>query len=170
MHFVMRHPSVTDGASIWSIFREIPGLDLNSPYCYLLFAEQFGKTCLLAEADGTPAGAVVAYLRPDDPAALFIWQVGVATNFHGHGIGHAMLNHLITALAPARLEASIGPSNRASHALFRSVARSWGANFEVEPWLTPDHFPETGHEAEELIRIGPLPTGRNDNDTRMATS
>lgn len=179
MTLTMRTPSVVDGAQLWTLIRAIPGLDLNSPYCYFLLAEHFADTCVLADWAGEFAGAVVAYRKPSDPRTLFVWQVAVPAAYRGRGIGRAMLEHLVAAVAPVRVEATVAPSNEASRRMFRSLARAWDAAAEFRPWLAPDHFPEPGHEAEELLRIGPLTHPRAgaphdgralDNQARMARS
>lgn len=156
MSVTMRTPSVHDGAQLWSIVRSTTTLDLNSPYCYFLLADHFADTCVIASSAGEPVGAVVGYRKPSDPRTLFVWQVAVADSHRGRGIGRAMLDHLVATVAPERVEASVGPSNEASLRMFRSLARAWGGDFASGPWLTPDLFPEPGHEAEDLIRIGPL--------------
>jgi L-2,4-diaminobutyric acid acetyltransferase len=161
MSVTMRIPSVHDGGQIWSIIRSTTNLDLNSPYCYFLLADHFADTCVLASTSSGPVGAVVGYRKPNDPQTLFVWQVAVAESRRGQGIGRAMLDHLVATVAPEHVEASVGPSNEASLRMFRSLARAWGGAFTSGPWLAADLFPRPGHEAEDLIRIGPLPPDRS---------
>jgi L-2,4-diaminobutyric acid acetyltransferase len=40
--------------------------------------------------------------------------------------------------------------------MFRSFARRRGAEVSVSPYMGEELFPEGGHEAEELYRIGPF--------------
>lgn len=179
MTVTMRNPSVADGPRLWAMIRDTPDLDLNSPYCYLLLADHFTDTCVLAEFGGEPVGAVLAYAKPGDPTTLFVWQVVVARTHRELGIGRRMLDHLVTRVAPVRLEATVGPSNHASRRMFQSLARRRGAEFESRPWLGAEDFPEPGHEAEDLIRIGPFNPAHSgapggaagiDDHARMASS
>ena len=74
----MRPPSRKDGAALHRLISECPPLDLNSLYAYLLLAEHFSDTCVLAEsAGGRIDGFISAYVLPDRPDVLFVWQVAV---------------------------------------------------------------------------------------------
>jgi len=73
-----------------------------------------------------------------------------------------MLDGLVARdeLADVRfLEATVTPSNEASHRLFNAFAGRFGARCEVSPFFAADLFAEADHEAEDLYRIGPLPDG-----------
>src|SRR5690606_29515259 len=67
----------TDGAAIWQLVKATGKLELNSAYFYLVFATDFGDTCLVAEQNGRLVGAVIGYHPPRQPDAAFVWQVGV---------------------------------------------------------------------------------------------
>ena len=47
-----------DGAALWELVGRAGTLEQNSAYFYLLFAADFGDTCLIAEQDGETVGAV----------------------------------------------------------------------------------------------------------------
>ena len=67
--FRFRSARPTDGAALWQLVRATGTLETNSPYFYVLFATDFGATCLLAEApDGDVADAVMAVLAREDAA------------------------------------------------------------------------------------------------------
>ena len=72
-----------DGAAIWRLVQATGTLELNSAYFYLLFATDFGDTCLVAERDGRMVGAVVGYHPPRHPDTAFVWQVGVLPEMRG---------------------------------------------------------------------------------------
>jgi L-2,4-diaminobutyric acid acetyltransferase len=155
---ILRSPAPSDGATLWRLVRDVGSLELNSAYAYLLLAAHFPDTCLIAEEDGAPLGLVVGYRPPADPEAVFVWQVGVAPDARGRGLGGRMLHELLAraALGGARyLTATVSPDNEASRALFRSVARNLGTECRIEPCFESRHFPEP-HPAEELFRIGPF--------------
>lgn len=160
--FRFRSARPTDGAALWQLVRATGTLETNSPYFYVLFATDFGATCLLAEApDGDVAGAVIGYHPPTQPETAFVWQVGVHPRHQGRGLGLALLQHWLALPANARcrwVTATVADDNAASQALFRRLARVHGAGCEVRPHFTPDLFP-VEHPAEPLFRIGPIERG-----------
>ncbi len=158
----IRPVRVDDGPAIWRLVRDSGTLDRNSLYAYLLLCQQFGDTCLVAETAGEVAGFVVAFRPPRDPEAIFVWQIGVAVAARGSGLASALLDRLLRqpgCRGVTRLEATVTPSNEASRALFRSLARRLGARLEVASGFGPELFAGTDHEAEERYRIGPLDGG-----------
>jgi L-2,4-diaminobutyric acid acetyltransferase len=160
VHF--RNPEVADAASIWSLVRDSGVLDLNSQYAYLLLCDHFAKTCLVAIADNQLAGFVAAYLPPNRPATVFVWQIGIAPTMRKQGLAKRLLQQLVRLpdCADARfLEATVTPSNRASHNLFAAFARDCSTELRMEPgYLATDFAANSSHEAEDLFRIGPLPS------------
>lgn len=162
-----RHPSPSDGASMHSLAASV-GLDLNSPYAYLMWADHFSATSLVAErgdgrapdaatADGgsSAVGMLLGFLVPRRPDTLFVWQVGVGDEARGRGVASQMLDLLLDELGVSWLEATVTPDNEASAALFRSVATSRGATVDEHVAYEASQFPGE-HEAEVLFRVGPL--------------
>lgn len=147
-----------DGQALWELVRDAGTLELNSAYFYLVFATDFGNTCLVAEQDGEMVGAVIGYRPPREPESAFVWQIGVSPAMRGRGLGKALLRQWLQlpAVRDARwLTATISADNEASRRLFESVARDLGTGCDVQPHFTADLFP-AGHPAEPLYRIGPL--------------
>jgi len=149
---------------MWRLTKGCPGLDLNSPYSYLLLCRHFSDTCLVAEADEALKGFVTGYLPPGRPDTIFVWQVAVAPDSRRLGLGRrlvdALLDRALRAGVPF-LEATVTPSNEASRRLFRAVARDRGADYQESKFFDPEHFPDDGtdpdpHEPELLIRLGPM--------------
>lgn len=157
---VIRRPTEFDGAEIWRVVKESGTLDLNSAYLYLLLCRDFAETCVVAQRGQRLAGFITGYKPPDRESVIFLWQVGVDAAYRGQGLAKRMLRTFLdqaTARGAELLETTISPSNHASQALFRGLARDLGASCEVLPCFGTDHFPpSSGHEAEELYRIGPL--------------
>jgi len=151
-----RHPTPEDGATMWRIARDSGALDLNSPYAYLMWAGQFADSSILAEVDGKPAGFLTGFHPPGRERVLFVWQVAVDASSRGLGLASRMLDELVERTGAAAVEATVTPSNRASRRLFRSLAERHDCACEVAPCLEPGHFPEPGHEAEQLFHIGPI--------------
>lgn len=156
---LLRRPTMQDGPEMWRLARDSGGLELNTGYMYALMAWRFADTCAVAEADGRLVGFVAGFRPPDDPEALFVWQVGVDPGSRGQGLAGRMLDHLVARQDPPvrYLEATVTPGNGPSCALFRSFARRAGAACAESEALRPEHLPEPGHEPEHLFRIGPIP-------------
>ena len=152
-----RPPELRDGSALWRLARDSGGLDLNSPYAYLLWCDRFSDTSVLVEIDDRPAGFVSGFRPPEAPDVLFIWQVAVADGHRGKRLALAMLTELLRRGRGYRyLEASVTPSNSPSQALFRSLARLLGCPCNERPYIRSEDFPERDHEPEHLFRIGPF--------------
>ena len=153
-----RTPTVADGAALWRLAEASGGLDLNTPYAYLLWCRDFAATSAVAELDGAVVGYVQGYRRPDEPDVLFVWQVTTAPAARGRGVAGGMLAWLVDAQGGAVrwVEASVTPSNDASWRTFGALADRLGADVARTPLFGEGDFP-TPHEAEVLIRIGPFP-------------
>jgi L-2,4-diaminobutyric acid acetyltransferase len=157
-----RRPREADGAAVWEIVRDAPPLDLNSAYCYLVLCRDFGETCLVAEDGDRVVAFVTAYRMPDRPDTLFVWQIGVDADHRGAGLASRLLKDLLArpgCRGVRFLETTIGPSNRASRALFQGLARDLGTRFDEAGGFGADVFPGPGHEPEVRHRIGPLDAG-----------
>lgn len=156
---VIRTPTVEDGAAIWRLVRDSQVLDVNSSYAYLLWAEHFGETSVLAEVDGKAVGFVTGFRPPKAQEVIFVWQVAVDGSMRGRGLARKLLRALVELPGCAgvtHMETTVTPSNGPSRALFRSFGRSMDAPVEVLPYFGEELFPDSGHEAEELFRIGPF--------------
>lgn len=155
-----RAPSSNEGGLLWEMANDIPALDLNSPYAYLMQCRNFQNTCAVAESYGRPAGFVTAHCRPNRPDILFVWQIAVLPAFRGMGIATRLLDHVLARDANAdvsTVEATVTPSNTASRALFAAFAKEKGATLKVRTGFERDAFPDGhGHEPEDLLVINPI--------------
>lgn len=153
-----REPRTEDGSDVWRLIRSCEPLDENSLYCNLLQCDHFSDTCIAAErpSDGQLVGWVSAYLIPDEPETLFVWQVAVDESAQGQGIAGRMLSALLEREACSdvqRLKTTITLDNAASWALFRSFARRQGAELRSEPYFRKnDHF-DGAHVTEHMVTI-----------------
>lgn len=148
-----REPDRADGAAMWRLARDSGSLDLNTSYAYLLFARDFADTCRVAVVDGDVVGFVLGYRRPAEPETLFVWQIAVDPAQRGKQLAGRLLGDVA---ADARfVEASITADNAASQRLFERFARDRGADLTRGEFLAVSDFPD-GHDAEGLVRIGPL--------------
>jgi L-2,4-diaminobutyric acid acetyltransferase len=166
-----RTPTAADGANVWELVKETGVLDLNSSYSYLLWCKYFAETSIVAESDGEVVGFISAFLKPEEPDTVFVWQVAVDQSCRGKGLGVTMLHQLIELVNGASdqgdnhveycedihyLEATVSPSNKASQSLFRRLARDLNTEYTVSSCFSSDDFPEKGHEDELIHRIGPF--------------
>ncbi|MCG8418524.1 MAG: diaminobutyrate acetyltransferase [Proteobacteria bacterium] len=159
-----RRCDLADGAAIWQVVRESGRLDTNSAYMYLLLCDRFRDTCIAAEQEGILVGFVLSFVPPAHMDTIFIWQVGVAERFRGQGIGLEMLNHLVAMPSCASvkfLEATVTLTNAPSRALFAAFARQHEAAIVQSERYGRELFPNGNHEAEHLLRIGPIGSRMN---------
>src|SRR6056297_351369 len=83
---VLRIPSAVDGPALHELIAACPPLDQNSRYCNLLQVSYFARTAVVAELDGEIVGSITGFIKPDDPATLFIWQVAVHERARGRAL------------------------------------------------------------------------------------
>mgnify|MGYP001235036418 CR=1 FL=1 len=155
---VFEKPTVEDGAAMWELVNNST-LDQNSAYKYIMMAEYFAETCVVAKDGDKLVGFVTAFIPPERQDVIFVWQVGVDPSQRGKGIASKLLNALIDRKAcqdVRYLEATVTPSNNASQSLFRRLARSHNTECEVSECFAEDLFPEEGHEPELTFRVGPI--------------
>lgn len=155
----VRRPQKRDAADIHHLVSQCPPLDLNSLYTYLLLTEHFADTCIVAHDGGGIEGFVSAYVPPDRPDVLFVWQVAVHERARGKGLARHMLNELLRRPGLNRIryiETTVGPDNFASRSLFASLSRQWGGGLCETPLFDRHLFGMHQHDDEPLIRIGPF--------------
>ena len=157
---VFRKPTGQDGRYFWEIAKASKTLDVNSTYHYLIMCRHFGSTCIAAEKQGHIIGFVIAYIPPESPDTLFVWQVAVDEKEQGQGIGVDMLVKVFAnakSLHVKYLDATITPSNKASINLFTAAAKKLGAPFEfTADFFSAEDFGQNEHEPEFLFHIGPV--------------
>lgn len=171
---ILRPPTLDDTAAVHALVR-VSGLDVNSPYAYMLGATHWQDTSITAHRLGLASsgsssappssglvGMVHGYLIPGraDPA-YFVWQV--ATDARAHRCGYAsdmivflLRKHAYTA-GVRFLEATVTPDNIASQRLFRGLAAKLGCPVEVQGAFFPANAEvEPPTKEEDLYRVGPF--------------
>ena len=102
---LLRPPSPDDGAAIYELIKNSPPLDLNSCYAYLLQGLHFADTCVVAkDSDNTVAAYVSAYILPNQPNTLFVWQVAVDKAYRGQRLAPQMIQHLLQRPVCAKVQ------------------------------------------------------------------
>lgn len=159
-----RQPTVEDGPFLFDLVNRSKPLDVNSRYLYLLQCSHFANTCAVAESGGLVQAFISAYVRPDQPDTLFVWQVAVDVSVRGQGVAGKLVANLLTRpnLAAIRfVEATVNPSNNASRNLFASLARQHQCEMNESMLFKAALFAADAHEAEILLRVGPLKSQKN---------
>lgn len=152
----LRRPRASDGAAIWKLVRACRPLDENSMYCNLIQCDHFADTCVLAEVHGDVVGWISAYVMPNDPETLFVWQVAVSEQMRGAGLGALMLKAILgrdACKGVRRLQTTITSENEASWALFRKFGRLQGTTLDVQPYYTQALHFQNRHKTENLVTI-----------------
>lgn len=155
----LRAPAAEDGAAVYELIAQCPPLDTNSMYCNLLQCTHFSATSVAAELNDDIVGFVSGYIQPDKPDTLFIWQVAVGEKARGQGLAGRMLRDILARAACDQvkfIETTITPDNRASWALFESLANKLGAELNHSVMFDRQQHFAGQHETEMLVRIGPI--------------
>lgn len=152
----LRKPQAEDGAEIWELVQACKPLDENSMYCNMIQCDHFADTCVVAERFGAIAGWVSAYVMPNDPETLFVWQVAVSQTARGMGLGTLMLQTILNRDVcdeVTRLQTTITADNKASWALFRKFGKLQNSKLDVQPHYTQALHFQDRHKTENLVTV-----------------
>nr|WP_289286601.1 diaminobutyrate acetyltransferase [Methylophaga sp. UBA3991] len=155
----LREPTAEDGSSVFELIAACPPLDTNSMYCNLLQSSHFSQTSVAAEMNETLVGFISGYVLPKKPDTLFIWQVAVGEKARGQGLASRMLRHILIREQCKNvkfIETTITPDNRASWALFESLANKLDAELNRSVMFDRQQHFAGQHETEMLVRVGPF--------------
>lgn len=154
----LRLPELSDGRDVNELIARCHPLDRNSSYCNFLQCTYFSSTCIIAESERKLVGWVSGFRSPHMDCQLFVWQVAVAPEARGRGLGLRMLDALVMRPALAGITGmatSISPGNDASWALFQAFARRHDAELNHRPWLDRDIHFAGQNDSEHLVMITP---------------
>ncbi|WP_353173580.1 diaminobutyrate acetyltransferase [Paracandidimonas soli] len=158
---ILRRPCANDGAQIHALIAACPPLDTNTVYAYLLLAQYFQDTCIVAcrQEEDDLAGFISGFIVPQRADTLFIWQVAVHPSQRGRGLAATMLDRLLQeqiSRGVRFIETTVSPDNQGSRALFNALARRRGAVLSETPMFDRSLFGGQSHEDEPLLRLGPF--------------
>jgi len=156
---ILRPPNAKDGMSVHELIAACPPLDTNSSYCNLLQCSHFSNTSVIAEEDGETLGFISGYLTPDKKNHLFIWQVAVSDKARGKGLAGKMLKHILQrdyCREVTHIETTITKDNKASWALFESLAKQLGTQITRSVIFEKEQHFNGAHDTEMLALIGPF--------------
>lgn len=164
MHVIeISRPQPADGWAVWTLIKRAGTLDLNTVYAYVLLCDYFRDTCRIARQGDQIIGFLSAFVTPQSPDSLFVWQVAVDPDYRGQGLAASMLHDVIDierAKGRCRyVRATVSPCNEPSRRLFAALARSYGCAVDesVEQGYASAMLGDKGaHDDEPLLIIGPL--------------
>lgn len=155
---MVRSPIVQDGKQIYKLAKASEALDTNSEYTYLLLGVHFAQTSSVAEVNGKLVGFVKAYIPPNQPDTLFVWQICMESAQRKSGIARKMIFDILRrefCRNVRYIHTTITPSNEASGGFFKSLACALDADIIAHPLFSSDYF-SAPHEDEDLFIIGPF--------------
>lgn len=155
----LRIPEPEDGAPIHNLIRKSAFLDDNSLYCYLVICTHFCQTSVVATMGDDVVGVITGYIPPEQPDTLFVWQVAVDTVAQKRGLAGRMLRELLQRKACAAVryvETTVTSDNKASRAMFESLARKLECEIEESPMFDKEKHFLNLHDSEHKLRIGPF--------------
>jgi L-2,4-diaminobutyric acid acetyltransferase len=151
-------PALQDGVAMHRLAEKSQVLDVNSRYSYLLCARLFQQSCrVVRNQKDEVLGFVTAIVDPEASDTLFVWQVAVDQSARGQQLGAKMIADIIATLQVRYVEATVTPGNVPSARMFARIAELLEAEIRRSPGFAPELFAPEKHEAEDLIRIGPIP-------------
>src|SRR3546814_6166009 len=110
---------------MWALAKR-SGLDLNSPYAYVMWGDYHAATSVVATLDDAVVGYITGFRVHDAPGIVFVWQISVDEHQRGHGFGGRMLHDLVRRTGAAVLEGKVTPAHAPSAALFRATGARHG--------------------------------------------
>ncbi|MBN1471492.1 MAG: diaminobutyrate acetyltransferase [Syntrophaceae bacterium] len=156
---IFRLPEKKDARSVMKLIEDLPPLDVNSLYCYLLICTRFAQTSVIADHGHEPCGFISAYIHPERKDTIFVWQIIVKNNVRGQGIASAMPNAILHRAYPVPLrylETTVNPSNKSSNALFSALSKSLNAHLLKSLLFSENDFGGEKHEKEIPYRTEPF--------------
>jgi len=155
----LRQPLPEDGSQAFKLISQCPPLDANSMYCNLLQCSHFSSTSVIAVSDNDVVGFISAYIIPERPNTLFVWQVAVSSQARGQGLATRMLQNILERSLchnVSYLETTITESNQASWALFNGLSSKLKTELHSSVMFDRIQHLDNAHDTEMLVSIGPF--------------
>ena len=155
----LHQPLPEEGSSAFKLIAKCAPLDTNSLYCNLLQCSHFSGTSVAATYQDELVGFISAYLIPERPNTLFIWQVAVDKKVRGQGLATRMLQNILARDQCTKvnaIETTITESNLASWALFNGLSSKLNAPLHSSVMFDREQHLDNSHATEMLVKIGPL--------------
>jgi diaminobutyrate acetyltransferase len=101
-----------------------PPLEAYPQHVYKILLRYFGSCSFVAERGDRMVGFVMGMPSHRHPGTWFLWQIGVAADQQGTGLGKRLLRHVeaeIGRLGFDRIEVTVDPMNAPSRRLFEAL-------------------------------------------------
>jgi len=101
-----------------------PPLEAYPQHVYRILLRHFGTCTFVAEREGRILGFVMGLASHRRPGTYFLWQIGVAPDQQGTGLGKRLLRHIeaeLVELGLERIDVTIDPLNDPSRRLFEAA-------------------------------------------------
>ena len=150
-------PTKKHGAAIHALVGKSPPLDLNSTYHYLLQSHYFAKTSAVVFYEKELVAFISGFISPLDKKNLFIWQVAIAEQYRGQGLGGRMVDFILANNRQVEfLETTVTRENTSSRRMFEKISHQLEANLTEKILFESESDFLNQHDSEYLIRIGPI--------------
>jgi L-2,4-diaminobutyric acid acetyltransferase len=157
LKFHIRNPTKSDIKEVYKLLTSNrPYVGLNSRYTYFLLARDFSDTCLIAEHNGEIVAFSSGYIPPRRQDTFFSWEIVVRKDFRGNGLQRLLLLNQLKKSGVKYIEGTVNPSNPVSKSNFQELATYLNTNCNETPLFSEEDFENDGHEAEVLLRVGPI--------------
>jgi diaminobutyrate acetyltransferase len=129
-----------------------PPLEAYPQHVYRILLRHFGSCSFVAEREGRILGFVLGVASHRQPGTYFLWQIGVAPDQQGTGLGRRLLRHVeseLVRLGLERIDVTIDPLNDPSRKLFEAsgyynVSAGEGTTVVVNGQLAAADFYRSG--------------------------
>jgi phosphoribosylamine--glycine ligase len=129
-----------------------PPLEAYPQHVYRILLRHFGSCSFVAERRGRVLGFVLGLVSHRHPGTYFLWQIGVAPDQQGTGLGTRLLRYVeleLVGLGLRRVDVTVDPLNDPSRRLFevegyRNVSGREGATVVVNGQLAAADFYRPG--------------------------
>lgn len=152
-----------DARAVKKLARRCPPLEAYPRHQYKILLRHAGNVCCVAESGDGIQGYVMGIPSARRSGVYFMWQIGVAPEQRGTGLGRRLLAYVERRLAAAdydTLEVTVDPENDTSCRLFeaadyRNISRREGPAVRVDGrWAVRDYYGPDAHFVLFEKRLG----------------
>lgn len=120
---VIRKAEKNDFVLLRDMAQNCKPLDVHTPYTYWVVCQFFSDGCFIAEEDGVAVGSIMT-VKGDD--CVFVWQIGVLSEFRGKGISQHLYKAVLDYARDCKVKKimlSISPDNDNSNFAFKNFCK-----------------------------------------------
>ena len=136
----------------------------------MLQCSHFSSTSVIAVSRNDVVGFISAYIIPERPNTMFVWQAAVGSQVRGQGLATHMLQNILDRPLCnniSYLETTITESNQASWALFNGLSSKLSTELHSSVMFDRIQHLDDVHDTEILVSIGPFKLTKVINDENI---